>query len=248
MKKTTPDSFEDVQSVKTFDQTPQRLTCNEQMLLESMLDDDDRRESIHPIPSDDHLTSSKKGFLLIDANERLVIKNEKEFFQHLQCEHEDLKVKSVSILGNTGDGKSFTLNQIFFDGEQVFQTSSTADSCTMGVWAAIDDAHRTLIFDTEGRLGLTGNDNIRNRLLLKVFCLSDIVIYRTRASKLPNDMFQLLSDASQAFQKHFQSQLENIFKPSRIHGPTLVIFHETQHTGILQGKIAIVHVNDSCLN
>jgi zinc finger FYVE domain-containing protein 1 len=110
----------------------------------------------------------------------------------------------------------------------------------MGVWTALDENHRTLVLDTEGRLGLSENDNIRNRLLLKILCISDIVIYRTRASKLPNDMFQFLSDASNAFLKYFRKELENVMKnckvdgPMSTMGPTLIVFHETQHTGILK--------------
>ncbi len=154
---------------------------------------------------------------------------------------QDLSVKCVSIIGNTGDGKSYTLNQVFFNGRETFHTSSTSDSCTMGVWAALDENDQTLVLDTEGRLGLSENDNQRNRLLLKILCISDIVIYRTRASKLPNDMFQFLSDASNAFLKYFRKELENVMKnckadgPVSTMGPTLIIFHETQHTGILKG-------------
>lgn len=111
----------------------------------------------------------------------------------------------------------------------------------MGIWSALDESRRTLILDTEGRLGLSANDNVRNRLLLKILCISDVVIYRTRASKLPNDMFQFLSDASNAFHKFFRKELENVMKscqtdgPISTMGPTLIIFHETQHTGILKG-------------
>ena len=165
-----------------------------------------------------------------------------EFLRRLKCEA-DVSVKCVSIIGNTGDGKSYTLNQVFFGGEEIFQTSPTAESCTMGIWAALDESRRTLILDTEGRLGLSANDNIRNRLLLKILCISDIVIYRTRASKLPNDMFQFLSDASNAFHKFFRKELENVMKscqtdgPISTMGPALIIFHETQHTGILKGAV-----------
>jgi zinc finger FYVE domain-containing protein 1 len=112
----------------------------------------------------------------------------------------------------------------------------------MGVWSALDENHRTLILDTEGRLGLSENDNRRNRLLLKILCISDIVIYRTRSSKLPNDMFQFLSDASNAFLKYFRKELENVMKncktdgPMSTMGPTLIVFHETQHTGILKDQ------------
>jgi zinc finger FYVE domain-containing protein 1 len=156
---------------------------------------------------------------------------------------EDLSVKCVSIIGNTGDGKSYTLNQVFFDGNEVFQTSSAADSCTMGIWSALDVTHRTLVLDTEGRLGLSHNDHVRHRLLVKVLCISDIVIYRTRASKLPNDMFQFLSDASHIFMKYSRQELHSVMKDCqdncslRLLGPTLIIFHETQYTGILKGIV-----------
>lgn len=115
----------------------------------------------------------------------------------------------------------------------------------MGVWTALDESERTLVLDTEGRLGLSENDNQRNRLLLKILCISDVVVYRTRASKLSNDMFQFLSDASNAFLKYFRKELENVMRnckadgPMSTMGPTLIIFHETQHTGILKGLFRI---------
>lgn len=113
----------------------------------------------------------------------------------------------------------------------------------MGVWAALDEPQKTLILDTEGRLGLTLNDNARNRLLLKILCVSDVVVYRTKAPKLPNDMFQFLSDASTAFLKYFKGEIENVMKnckvdgPMSAMGPTLIVFHETQHTEILTGGL-----------
>ncbi|CAF1075055.1 unnamed protein product [Adineta steineri] len=220
---------------------PKRHNFNQQMLLESMLDDgeNDQSDKINNRLLQQNHTDSNRGFLLLDANEHLTINNESEFLRRLKSD-KDLCVKCVSVIGNTGDGKSYTLNQVFFNGQEIFNTSSTADSCTMGVWSALDDNHRTLVLDTEGRLGLSENDNTRNRLLLKILCISDIVIYRTRASKLPNDMFQFLSDASNAFLKYFRKELENVMKnckadgPMSTMGPTLIVFHETQHTGILK--------------
>ncbi|CAF4934108.1 unnamed protein product, partial [Rotaria socialis] len=163
--------------------------------------------------------------------------------RQFKCSQQDPKVKCVSIIGNTGDGKSYTLNQVFFNGKQKFHTSSTTESCTIGVWSTLDENQRTLILDTEGRLGLSQNDNIRNRLLLKILCVSDIVIYRTKAPKLPNDMFQFLSDASNAFLKYFKKELENVMKSCRVDGPvsamgpTLIVFHETQYTEILRDHL-----------
>ena len=120
----------------------------------------------------------------------------------------------------------------------------------MGVWSALDENQKTLVLDTEGRLGLSQNDNIRNRLLLKILCISDIIIFRTKAPKLPNDMFQFLSDASNAFLKYFRKELENVMKnckadgPMSTMGPTLIVFHETQHTEVLRG-LFLFHINTS---
>ncbi|CAF0922981.1 unnamed protein product [Rotaria sp. Silwood1] len=157
-------------------------------------------------------TDSNGVFLLLNAQEHLTVNNEFDFIRQLKSSSQDPNVKCISIIGNTGDGKSYTLNQVFFNGKEKFHTSSTTESCTMGVWAALDENQRTLILDTEGRLGLSQNDNIRNRLLLKILCISDIIIFRTRAPKLPNDMFQFLSDASNAFLKFFRRELENVMK------------------------------------
>lgn len=33
----------------------------------------------------------------------------------------NLNIKVVSIFGNTGEGKSYTLNQVFFNGAEVFK-------------------------------------------------------------------------------------------------------------------------------
>ncbi len=163
------------------------------------------------------------------------------FLRRLKSSSQDPTVKCVSIVGNTGDGKSYTLNKVFFNGEEKFSTSPKSESCTIGVWSALDEIQRTLIFDTEGRLGLSQNDNVRNRLLLKILCISDIVIFRTKAPRLPNDMFQFLSDASTAFLKFFKKELENVMKnckvdgPMSTMGPTLIVFHETEHTEVLRG-------------
>jgi zinc finger FYVE domain-containing protein 1 len=123
----------------------------------------------------------------------------------------------------------------------------------MGVWSALDENQRTLVLDSEGRLGLSQNDNIRNRLLLKILCISDIIIFRTKAPKLPNDMFQFLSDASNAFLKYFRKELENVMKnckadgPMSTMGPTLIVFHETQHTEVLRG-LFLFYINTMKIN
>lgn len=84
----------------------------------------------------------------------------------MDCGSKSLKV--VSIFGNTGDGKSYTLNHTFFDGEEIFKTSPAQESCTVGVWAAYCPSLGIIAVDTEGFLGQASNPNQRSRMLLKV--------------------------------------------------------------------------------
>lgn len=145
----------------------------------------------------------------------------------------------VSIFGNTGDGKSHTLNHVFFNGREVFRTSADQHSCTVGVWAAYAPNHKALVVDTEGLLGVSENENRRTRLLLKTLAISDIVLYRTRAERLHNDMFSFLADASNAYWKHFSPELQAASERNGLEfsisslGPSVIIFHETQFTEIL---------------
>lgn len=161
-----------------------------------------------------------------------------DFIAKLSC-HGDTSMKVVSIFGNTGDGKSHTLNHVFFCGKEVFGTSPSQLSCTVGVWAAYDEGDRVIVLDTEGLLGMSGNHNQRTRLLLKVLAISDIVIYRTRAERLHTDTFTFLGDASDAYLKHFTKELKDATERCHMDvplcslGPAVIIFHETQHTHLL---------------
>ncbi len=88
-------------------------------------------------------------------------------------------------------------------------------------------------------LGTSPNENQRTRLLLKVLAISDIVIYRTRAERLHNDLFTFLGDASEAYWKYFTPELKAASERCKLNvplstlGPSVIIFHETQHTEIL---------------
>lgn len=148
---------------------------------------------------------------------------------------EDKLVKCIAIFGNTGDGKSHTLNNTFFNGRNIFRTSQKQETCTVGIWCAYDSNTNALIFDTEGLLGTTTNDNKRMRLLLKVLAICDVIIYRTRAERLHNDLFEFLSNASVAYLKYFKEELKIAAGKLKLEtistlGPCCVIFHETQHT------------------
>lgn len=111
--------------------------------------------------------STRRSFLLMDANENLHIATPELFCKKLQCSNAD-KIKVVSIFGNTGDGKSHTMNHTFFNGESVFETSPEQNSCTLGVYAAMQHELGVLCLDTEGLLGTTAKSNKRMRMLLKV--------------------------------------------------------------------------------
>ncbi|XP_055005305.1 zinc finger FYVE domain-containing protein 1 [Boleophthalmus pectinirostris] len=178
------------------------------------------------------------SFLLVDEKEEMQVKDEEDFVSRLGCGPEEL-LKVVSIFGNTGEGKSHTLNHTFFLGREVFKTSPAQDSCTVGVWAALDPVRNVVVIDTEGLLGAGANQGQRTRLLLKVLAISDMVIYRTHADRLHDDLFKFLGDASEAYLKHFSRELKattarcGLDVPLSTLGPAVVIFHETVHTKLL---------------
>ena len=122
---------------------------------------------------------------------------------------------------------------------QVFRTSAHQSSCTIGIWAAYSSEYNAVFLDTEGMLGVSQNENRRTRLLLKVLAISDIVIYRTRAERLHNDLFTFLGDASEAYWKYFTPELKEASDRCKLNvplstlGPSVIIFHETQHTELL---------------
>lgn len=162
--------------------------------------------------------------------------NADDFKRLLHCE-KDPRVKVVSIFGNTGDGKSHTLNHTFFDGAEVFDTSPSQKSCTVGVWASYCQLQKAIIIDTEGLLGVSENANQRMRLLMKILAVSDIVIYRTRAERLHSDMFTFLGDASEAYLKYFTKDLLAVQQRGHMEnvplcnlGPSIIIFQETHYT------------------
>ncbi|XP_076648038.1 zinc finger FYVE domain-containing protein 1 isoform X1 [Halictus rubicundus] len=180
--------------------------------------------------------NQSRSFLLIDGQENLMVSNEKQFVEKLNCGQKDLRVKVVSIFGNTGDGKSHTLNQTFFKGEQVFKTSNDQNSCTLGVWAAFDPVLKVICLDTEGLLGVSPHENERTRLLLKVLAVSDIVVYRTQSERLNTDLFKFLGAASRAYSHHFQTALqavgqrEGVLNSLSTMGPSIIVLHETRYT------------------
>lgn len=156
----------------------------------------------------------------------------------------------MSIFGNTGEGKSHTLNHTFFMGREVFKTSPTQESCTVGVWAAFDPIRKVVVIDTEGLLGNSSKQGQRTRLLLKVLAVSDLIIYRTHADRLHDDLFKFLGDASDAYLKHFTKELKattarcGLDVPLSTLGPAVVIFHETVHTKLLgSGKMSGQRLN-----
>ncbi|XP_011194018.1 zinc finger FYVE domain-containing protein 1 isoform X3 [Zeugodacus cucurbitae] len=183
--------------------------------------------------------STDHSFLLMDAEENLRIPTAERFRQRLKCSDET-KIKVISIFGNTGDGKSHTMNHTFFEGAEVFKTSAEQNSCTIGVYAALQRNMDVLCLDTEGLLGTSKQKNRRTRMLLKILAVSDIVIYRTRSERLHSDMYEFLGSASEAFSLHFAQALQSLPVPGTAQtlGPAVFIFHETQHTNPLDSSVA----------
>ncbi|KAM0733903.1 Zinc finger FYVE domain-containing protein 1 [Formica fusca] len=180
--------------------------------------------------------NNNKSFLLLDGRENLQVSDAEEFLKKLSCIKENTKVKVVSIFGNTGDGKSHTMNQVFFKGEEVFQTSNEQDCCTLGVWAAFDPILNVICLDTEGLQGITNCENKHTRLLLKVLAVSDIVVYGIYSERLNRDLFTFLGAASRAYSYHFKAALQMIGQQEGISnslstlGPSIIVLHETRHT------------------
>lgn len=75
--------------------------------------------------------------------------------------------------------------------------------------------------------------------VFQVLAVSDIVVYRTRAERLHNDMFVFLSSASGAYLKHFTPELRDLSSrcgldvPLSSLGPAIIVFQETTHTQLL---------------
>lgn len=73
-------------------------------------------------------------------------------------------------------------------------------------------------------------------IIFQILAVSDIVIYRTRAERLHDDMFTFLGSASRAYTQHFQRALQAVGKrgefggPISALGPAVIIFHETRNT------------------
>lgn len=179
----------------------------------------------------------EKSFLLLDGCEELRVNTPEIFAKRLGCTL-DAKMKVISIFGNTGDGKSHTMNNIFFEGAEIFRTSAAQDSCTLGVWSAYQPTLGVLCLDTEGLLGATNNSDQRMRLLLKVLAISDIAIYRTRSERLHRDLFTFLGTASKAFYKHFSGALQSLGLPGppTSLGPAVFVFHETLNTQTIKSS------------
>ncbi|XP_050421962.1 zinc finger FYVE domain-containing protein 1-like isoform X2 [Adelges cooleyi] len=205
--------------------------------------------------SDEEGDGHSHSFVLLDEKERLKLPNVETFVKRLNGYKNNSPVKVISIFGNTGDGKSHTLNQCFFRGAEVFRTSSEQKACTVGVWVAFDPTLNTLCLDTEGFSGSALHNKQRTRLLLKVLAISDIVIYRVKGERLQDDMFNFLGSASKAYIKHFKKALNAVnyrsvdpFKcTDSMLGPSLIIFHETRNTEPLiscNGKNASEQIQD----
>lgn len=171
--------------------------------------------------------------MIIDSNEKFLATDLESFRKKLGLSNIDTRLKVISIFGNSGDGKSHTMNNVFFNGDEVFRMSQDQSSCTLGVncyYQKFFYNHEILCIDTEGLQGVTQNENQQQRMLMKVLAISDIIIYRTRAERLSIEMFKFLACGSQIYSKHFSPMLHADTSSSTAKGPHVIIFHETHNT------------------
>ncbi|XP_044737053.1 zinc finger FYVE domain-containing protein 1-like isoform X1 [Chrysoperla carnea] len=212
------------------------------------------------ISEDDIQPPTQPGgsFLLIDGSEKLQVNSTTQLLKLLKIQDADTKIKVVSIFGNTGDGKSHTLNETFFDGKEVFDTGVEQGPRTRGVWAAWDTVNKALVLDTEGLKGVpggnqnlygSGRDEQRTRLLLKVLALSDVVVYRTKSECISRDLFTFLGAASRVYTQYFSAVLLKAINERIVDqiggnhcdtsalGPALIIFHETRYMKVLESGV-----------
>lgn len=188
--------------------------------------------SISPQSFDD-IEERGKSFAIIDSRENFLATDLEAFRKKLGLSNIDNKMTVISIFGNSGDGKSHTMNNVFFDGEEIFKMSPEQSSCTMGVncyYKKFFYNHEILCIDTEGLQGVTQNENQQHRMLMKVLAISDIIIYRTRAERLNIDMYKFLATASKTYLKHFSPMLHAESTAASAKGPDVIIFHETHNT------------------
>lgn len=91
-------------------------------------------ESLSMTPhSFDDLEDRGKQCQIIDSKGIFLATDLDAFRKKLGLSNIDVKLTVIAIFGNSGDGKSHTLNSIFFDGDEVFKMSTdSSKSCTMG--------------------------------------------------------------------------------------------------------------------
>lgn len=88
--------------------SPEDITSNfESLSMSPYLDDNDEERG--------------KSLTIIDSNENFLASDIESFRKQLGLHHIDQKLKVIAIFGNSGDGKSHTLNSVFFDGAEVFK-------------------------------------------------------------------------------------------------------------------------------
>ena len=68
-----------------------------------------------------------RSFLVLDQDEKLCVESVAAWCSKLGCDT-SATCKVVSIFGNTGEGKSHTLNHTFFAGSPVFSTSNQQEA------------------------------------------------------------------------------------------------------------------------
>lgn len=164
------------------------------------------------------------------------VTNEEDFIRKLDCKP-DQHLKVVSIFGNTGDGKSHTLNHTFFYGREVFKTSPAQESLHCGSVGSIWPSPQSSS-DRHGRaLGSYSESAREHGCCLRSWpsqTSSSIELIQTDCTMASSSS---LGMPQKLIWKHFTKELKSCCplwpgRPLVTLGPAVIIF-ETVHTQLL---------------
>uniref|UniRef100_A0A6A7FVX9 Zinc finger FYVE domain-containing protein 1 n=1 Tax=Hirondellea gigas TaxID=1518452 RepID=A0A6A7FVX9_9CRUS len=196
----------------------------------------------------DHLSSislhpaTRRPCMLLDKNENLRVEDPVYFVKRMGLDNSniDTPLKVLTVVGNIGEGKSHVLNQLFFDGREVFPTSnnSVRQCSTEDITESIGAVSGTitkgvLVLDTEGKTSNSVQNVYTNRIIYKAMAVSDIILYRCRSERLQPDMYEFLSHFARMYHSIFKSDIQKLMPGSDnfySNSPSLVIFHDTRNT------------------
>jgi len=138
--------------------------------------------SISPIRKNDtpsDYSSILKPIMLLDIDERGIIKINKSALEYIQGLN--TKIAVLSVVGPYRTGKSFLLNR-FAGFQKGFALGSSTNPCTRGMWLwgkpiRLSENLHLLLLDTEGLGSYTRDENIDAKLFTLTALMSSTMVY-----------------------------------------------------------------------